>query len=46
MKTNDKIPEEAIEMINNLPVINHDKCVGCGICIEKCPTHAIVNRKW
>lgn len=28
--------------INDLPVINHDKCNGCGICLAKCPGLAIM----
>ncbi len=27
--------------INSLPQINYDKCVGCGICVAKCPGLAI-----
>lgn len=28
-----------------LPSINADRCVGCGICVEKCPAHALVGIK-
>ncbi len=31
----------AIEMKNHLPVIDRDKCVGCMMCAEVCPTTAI-----
>lgn len=31
----------AIEMVNNLPVIDYAKCVECMMCAEVCPTHAI-----
>lgn len=31
----------AIEMVNNLPVIDYDKCVGCMECAERCPTKVI-----
>ena len=26
-------------------VIDSSRCVGCGLCIEICPTHALVNHK-
>lgn len=29
-------PEGAIEMVNNVPVIDAEKCTSCGICVEKC----------
>ena len=32
----------AIEIVNNLAVIDYTKCVGCGKCTEKCPTKAII----
>jgi len=38
-------PQQAItsfEDINDLPVINNEKCNGCGICIAKCPGLAIM----
>ncbi|MCR5610877.1 MAG: RnfABCDGE type electron transport complex subunit B [Clostridiales bacterium] len=31
----------AIEVVNNLAVIDYEKCVNCGKCAEKCPVHAI-----
>jgi len=34
-------PVDAIEMKDNLAVIDYDKCVNCGICAEKCPTGTI-----
>jgi electron transport complex protein RnfB len=34
-------PFDAITMINNLPVIDYDKCKNCKICAKKCPTGAI-----
>lgn len=34
-------PVDAIEMKDNLAVIDYDKCVNCGICADKCPTGTI-----
>jgi|SRR5690554_2774696 len=30
------------EDINNLPTLNFDKCIGCGICVYSCPGLAIM----
>ncbi|PIE73538.1 MAG: ferredoxin [Deltaproteobacteria bacterium] len=30
-------PFDAIEMVDNAPVINPDKCVSCGKCVKACP---------
>ena len=35
-------PEQAIAMVGNLPVIDYEKCTGCGICAEKCKPGCIV----
>ena len=32
---------EAIKVINNVAVIDYDKCVDCGTCAEVCPMHCI-----
>lgn len=34
-------PSEAIVMVNNLPVIDFEKCTQCGLCATKCPTKVI-----
>jgi len=34
-------PKEAINMVDNLAVIDYDKCIGCGLCAQKCPRHLI-----
>ena len=34
-------PEGAITVVDNLAVINYDKCTGCGICVGVCPTHCL-----
>ena len=31
----------AIVMDNNIPVIDYEKCTGCGKCAEKCPKKVI-----
>lgn len=30
-------PSKAIEMVNNLAIIDYDKCINCGVCVAKCP---------
>lgn len=37
-------PEQAIEIKNNLAVIDYSKCIGCGLCAQKCPAHCIETR--
>lgn len=34
-------PHDAIEMVDNLPVIDYDKCKNCGLCADKCPRKCI-----
>lgn len=34
-------PQQAIQMQNNLPVIDYSKCIGCGKCVEDCPRGTI-----
>ena len=34
-------PADAIEMKENLPVIDYEKCVNCGACASKCPAKSI-----
>ncbi|MBR4799366.1 MAG: RnfABCDGE type electron transport complex subunit B [Clostridia bacterium] len=34
----------AIQVVNNLALIDQEKCVGCGKCAEKCPSKIIVKR--
>jgi len=35
-------PAEAITMVNNLAVIDYEKCTRCGICVEQCPQKSII----
>ena len=32
----------AFEDINDLPIIDHEKCNGCALCVPKCPGLAII----
>ena len=35
-------PSGAIRVVDNLAVIDYEKCTDCGACIEGCPTHCLV----
>jgi electron transport complex protein RnfB len=37
-------PVKCIEIVNNLAVIDHEKCTNCGICAAKCPTNSIADQ--
>jgi electron transport complex protein RnfB len=34
-------PFDAIDMVENFPVVNPDKCVSCGTCVKACPKQII-----
>jgi ferredoxin len=34
-------PSEAIKVVNNVAVIDYEKCVDCGACAENCTTKCI-----
>lgn len=36
-----KCPQGAITIVDNLPVIDYDKCTGCGVCVAACPRKVI-----
>ncbi len=36
-------PVDAVHVIDNLAVIDPEKCTGCGICAEKCPRKVILS---
>ena len=36
-------PANAIKVVNNLAVIDYDKCYSCGLCAEVCPKHLITD---
>ena len=40
-----KCPVSAIDMINNVAVINEEKCISCGYCATVCPVKLIIDRK-
>ena len=35
-------PVEAVQMKDDLPIIDPDRCIGCGVCATVCPTGAVV----
>ena len=37
----ERCPTEAIELIDDIAIINEAKCIGCGICAHFCPEEAI-----
>ncbi|AGB41905.1 electron transport complex, RnfABCDGE type, B subunit [Halobacteroides halobius DSM 5150] len=37
-----KCPVDAIEMEDNLPVVDAEECIGCNQCVKVCPTDAMV----
>ncbi len=37
-------PYGALNMTNNLPVMDFSKCIDCGICVHRCPTSSYVDR--
>lgn len=37
----ERCPVKAIEMKEDIAILNNDKCIGCGLCVSKCPTNAI-----
>lgn len=38
-------PFDAIHVVDNLAVIDYDKCKACGICANKCPKHVLTGAK-
>ena len=37
--------QDAIHVVDNVAVIDYDKCISCGKCAEKCPRHLIEDRR-
>jgi len=38
-------PTEAITVVNNLAVIDDEKCCACGLCVEVCTTKCIIDKR-
>ncbi|MBQ8733554.1 MAG: 4Fe-4S binding protein, partial [Anaerotignum sp.] len=38
-------PFDAIHVIDNLAVIDYDKCKACGICANKCPKGVLTGKR-
>ena len=38
-------PKDAIHIVNGRSVIDQDKCIQCGRCIDVCPYNAIIHQK-
>ena len=39
----DICPKDAVEVVNGKSIINPDRCIQCGKCMDACPYHAIVH---
>ncbi len=44
MKCQRNCPAEAITIVDNLAVVDYDKCTGCGTCVEGCPVGCLALR--
>ncbi len=39
-------PKDALSQVGfEAPKVDYDKCVGCDVCVNYCPTGAIVSKK-
>jgi ferredoxin len=37
----EKCPMEAIDLVEDIAVINNGRCIGCGVCVHHCPEDAM-----
>ncbi len=37
----DRCQMEAIDMVDDIAVVNLKRCIGCGLCVSTCPTEAV-----
>ncbi len=37
----EKCPMQAIDLVENIAVINSSRCIGCGVCVHHCPEEAM-----
>jgi len=37
----EKCPMEAIDLVDDIAVINNSRCIGCGVCVHHCPEEAM-----
>ncbi len=45
MKCQKTCPSEAIKVVDNLAVVDYDKCTGCGACVTGCPVGCLELKK-
>ena len=41
----DRCQMDAVELKDDIAVVNLDRCIGCGVCVQVCPEGAIVGEK-
>jgi Fe-S-cluster-containing hydrogenase component 2 len=41
----DICPVDAVKMVDDLPVVDMDWCIGCGVCAVTCPADVIRIRR-
>ncbi len=41
----EKCPMEAIDLVEDIAVINSSRCIGCGVCVHHCPEEAMTLKR-